>query len=112
MATFSVLPADCSIEFVAGDYFAMPMTINSGLLPKDLTGYTFDAHIRLTNATVMAFTIDVQDQLTKPGQLILSLSMVQTATLLGDYIWEMDWLDIAQNRRSIISSTVRVVKNV
>jgi hypothetical protein len=38
--------------------------------------------------------------------------MVQTATLLGDYIWEMDWLDIAQNRRSIISSTVRVVKNV
>ena len=111
MSTFTQLPADYALEFVAGDYVAIPMTIRSADVPKDLTGYTFDAHIRTGNATTVAFTIQVLNQLSSPGQFILSLSMAQTIALQGSYTWELDWLDVALNRRSLISSSVLVVKN-
>jgi len=110
MSSFTQLPADYQLFFVAGDYVAIPITIKSGGVAKDLTGYTFDAHVKKSPSNV-AFTVEVKNQTLYPGQLILSLSMAQTATLVGRYSWELDWLDISLNRRTLIASSVMVTPN-
>lgn len=110
MSSFSQLPADYQLFFVAGDYVAIPITIKFGGVAKDLTGYTFDAHIKSAPSNI-PFTIEVKNQTLYPGQIILSLSMVQTAALVGKYSWELDWLDVSLNRRTLIASNVMVTPN-
>ena len=85
-------------EIYRGDTFTMTVTVLSGGVGMNLTGYTVEAKIRQTelSPTVLAtFTCTLANQTTNPGQVDLTLSATDTAAMTPTTgaIWDMQVTD-------------------
>lgn len=88
MATAASLPGNLNIAFRRGDEYG---TLIDFSIPT--TSYSFSAEVvsAITGATLATPTVTVVNAAT--GQVNLSLSEVQTASLpAGSYLWRMIWV--------------------
>lgn len=115
--SFTQLPADVRIQFVAGDEVAIAMDFD-----RDLTGFSITAPIYVTNVyasggggtgyvtavgqTAAAFTIENTNL--AAGQIKLGLSETQTSALSPaiSYRWYLRWVDPNNVTRTVLSGDV------
>lgn len=96
MALVQALYIDQGADFSTG----ITLYSDNGITPLNLTGYTFSSQMRKSYAssTSTTFTVTVPYPLT--GQVILSLTAVQTGALkAGRYLYDIEMVD-AQTYRS------------
>lgn len=115
--SFTQLPADVSLRFVAGDEIAIGMTFD-----RNLTGYQITAPVYVTNVyatggggigfvtgvgqTAAMFTIENTNL--AAGQIKLGLSESQTGALSPAiaYRWYLRWTDPNSVTRTVLSGEV------
>lgn len=115
--SFTQLPADVSLKFVAGDEIAIAMTFD-----RNLTGYSITAPVYVTNVyaaggggigfvtgvgqTAAMFTIENTNL--AAGQIKLGLSELQTSSLSPaiSYRWYLRWVDPNSVTRTVLSGDV------
>lgn len=87
--TVNLLPGKLNIKTSRGDTVAVPITIQEGGDPADLTGRTYAAQLRRskTATTSVSITVDTTDA--DEGRLVLRLAADDTEALSGDYQWDM-----------------------
>ena len=79
------LPGIVNVSIIQGDAFTL--ALNFGM---DLTGYTFESHVSLTDETEVEITVDETDLLT--GSIALKLSAANSATIEPDkHFWCFVW---------------------
>lgn len=117
MATFSVLPGDLDLVFVAGDEVSLALDFD-----RDLTGYTLSTAVYVaqqtvpltggvtqptTGATVFQPTISVVSS--TAGTITVGFSETQTASLspVGTYRWYLRWVASGVTR-TVVAGTVTV----
>lgn len=110
MASFDQLPAIRDIEMIQGDDYTFTVQFMAGspLVAVDLTGYTFDAHIKTAAANV-PLTVYVATPST--GLAAVTITAAQSVVLRGNYVWELDWIDPTGKRRSMITGVAKVSTN-
>ena len=89
MALVQALYIDQGADFSTG----ITLYSDNGITPLNLTGYTFTSQMRKSYAssTATTFTVTAPNPLT--GQIILSLTAVQTAALKsGRYLYDIEML--------------------
>lgn len=112
----------------AGNHRKLQFTVydEDGTTPKSLTGFTvrftlsrvsptgsvlYKAPVvEHTNADVAKVT--VLDQGTDPGRVNVFLVAADTATLLGDFYWELELKDILDNTVVVSTGTLTINFNV
>jgi hypothetical protein len=90
MALVQALYIDQGADFSTG----ITLYSDNGITPLNLTGFTFTSQMRKSYAssTATTFTITTPNPLT--GQVILSLTAVQTGTLkAGRYLYDIEMVD-------------------
>jgi len=119
LATFSQLPGELGLTFVAGD--EVNVAVN---LQRNVQNYSFSSYIYRSDtigagggvgsfssigATVVQPTIGIVDAST--GSMIIGLSEVQTAQLTpgSGYRWFLRWVAPGQITRTIVSGSVTAV---
>ena len=88
-ATVDLRPGKLNIKTSRGDTVAVPITIQEGGSPANLTGRTYAAQIRKSRASATAVTVTVDTTGAASGQLVLRLTAADTATLSGEYQWDL-----------------------
>ena len=78
----SVLPGVYNIDVYRGDSYSAVLTYKENSVGVDLTGCTIVGSIKMTavSPVVASFTVAIDaDQVTNPGQFVISLTAAQTA---------------------------------
>lgn len=88
-ATVDLRPGRLNIKTSRGDTVAVPITIQEGGAPADLTGRTYAAQIRKTKASATSVTVTVDTTGAASGELVLRLAADVTDELTGDYQWDL-----------------------
>jgi hypothetical protein len=96
------LPNNTSLSFVQGDDFSFSVDIN-----RDLTNYTVTAYI-ISKPTNTAFTLNWVSRAL--GTFTLSLDDSQTALLPSSCLWVLEWVDPADDKRTLIQGNVTVLR--
>lgn len=115
--SFTQLPADVSLRFVAGDEVAIAMDFD-----RDLTGFSITAPIYVTNVYASggggtgyvtavgqtAATFTIENTNLAAGQIKLGLSETQTSALSPaiSYRWYLRWVDPNNVTRTVLSGDV------
>jgi hypothetical protein len=87
--TVDLRPGKLNIRTSRGDTVAVPITIQEDGLAANLTGRTYSAQIRRSKASATAVTVTVDTADAATGQLVLRLTASATASLSGDYLWDL-----------------------
>jgi hypothetical protein len=87
--TVDLRPGKLDIKVTRGDTDGIPIVIQEGGSPADLTGRTYAAQLRRSRnaADAVDITVDATDAAT--GELVLRLEPDITETLTGEYQWEL-----------------------
>ena len=88
-ATVDLRPGKLNIKTSRGDTVGVPLTIQEGGVPANLTGRTFAAQIRRAKAASTAVTVEVDTTGAAAGELVLRLAAATTAALSGAYTWDL-----------------------
>jgi hypothetical protein len=119
--SFQQIPADMSIEFVAGDELNVGLAFKAGTgtTPINLTGYTFESRVFVPTfanpdgsmgagaytmgSTAATFTISTVSL--TGGTLNIGLTETQTAALSAavGYRWYFRWTDTAGYTQTVLS---------
>ena len=104
MATAAALPGNLNIAFRRSDEYGTLIDFSISL-----TGYSFSAEVvsAVTGSTLVTPTVSVVNAST--GQVNLSLSEVQTASLaVGSYLWRMIWVGPGTTTRTALEGVCEV----
>lgn len=87
--TVDLRPGKLDIKVSRGDTDGIPLLIQEGGAPADLSGRTYAAQLRRSaaNTTAVEVTVDTTDADT--GTLVLRLEPDVTETLTGTYYWDL-----------------------
>ena len=87
--TVDLRPGKLDIKVTRGDTDGIPIVIQEGGSPADLTGRTYAAQLRRSRnaADAVDITVDATDAAT--GELVLRLEPDITETLTGEYQWDL-----------------------
>ncbi len=99
------------IGFTRGDDYSVTFTFKDNqATPQPLywVGMTFTAQLRRTYDDTDVINFVVDDAGLAFGVLKLSLAKETTATLGGGYVWDLDMLDGATNRGTLVFGSVFV----
>ncbi len=110
MAVYEQKPGKLDLTLVAGDDFALPLTITG-----DRSAYTFTANLEPTpGGTSVSFTAGSATYSAGTGltSLTLTLTSTQTDPLTGSYVWAARWTDGSSKLRTFLAGDVRVQSEV
>ncbi len=89
-STVDLRPAKLNVKMVRGDTVGYLIQVNdAAAAPVDLTGRTYAAQLRRSPNSSTAVDVEVDTTAAATGQLVLRLAAVTTATLSGDYDWDL-----------------------
>lgn len=88
--TVDLRPGKLNIRVSRGDTDGIPIVIQEGGSPADLSGRTYAAQLRRSQNSATAVDVDVDTTGAADGQLVLRLDPTITATLSGDYVWDLE----------------------
>lgn len=91
MTTISTLPTQVDLELYRGDAWALPVTITTGGVALNLTGYTLTAQVRASESASTSTSITVTVTNAATGQVRLSLTAAQTRDLPASGVWDLQW---------------------
>lgn len=90
--TIDMRPARLGFKMRRGDDFAESITIKEGTpsVAVDVSARTYKAQVRTEEDSpdvVAEMTVDMTDAAT--GVIVISIQDAVTATMLGDYVWDL-----------------------
>lgn len=98
--TVDLRPGKLNIKVTRGDTDGIPILIQEGGIPADLTGRTYTAQLRRSAGSTTAIDVEVDTTDADSGSLVLRLSADDTEALTGDYFWDL---------QQTIGGTVRTI---
>jgi hypothetical protein len=108
------MPGVASLAIYQGDDYAAVVTVmGDGDTPADLTGYTAQSQIRSGPADadpVIAATVNTAVVL--PNFINLTISHTDTATLKGNYVWDLQLTAPDGTIQTILVGKVQVTPEV
>lgn len=78
------------ILMMRGDTAGVPVEIRANGVAEDLTGRTYRAQIRRSVNATTAYDVTVDTTEAEDGILILRMDPEVTATLTGDFVWDLE----------------------
>lgn len=87
--TVDLRPGKLDIKVSRGDTDGIPLVIQEGGVPADLTGRSYTCQIRRTASTATATDVEVDTAEAATGILVLRLDPAVTETLTGTYLWDL-----------------------
>lgn len=106
-------PATLNLSVYQGDTFRKDLTFTTnGVTPINITGYTLTAQYRVTvEATAyVAFTCAIVSGVA--GTATVSLTGTQTAAIVANGVWDLQWVTGAGDVQTVLAGVVRLGREV
>lgn len=87
--TVDLRPGKLNVKVSRGDTDGIPILIQEGGVPADLSGRTYAAQIRRSPNSSIFVEITVDTTGAADGELVLRLDPEVTETLTGEYQWDL-----------------------
>jgi len=101
------------IALYQGDDWLATVDVLDGTGPADLSGYTANAQIRREVADLdQNVAAEITTQIIQPNTIVLSLLHDVTATLSGNYVWDLELIDDTGVVETILHGAVTVTQEV
>jgi len=105
MALVQALYIDQGADFTTG----ITLYSDNGITPLNLTGFTFSSQMRKSYASSTSTTFTITAPQPTTGQVILSLTAVQTAALkAGRYLYDIEMVDNVSYRSRPVEGIIIV----